>query len=173
MTGGYQPQHPVLRWIEKRLPIGQLIYSEFVAYPTPRNLNYWWTFGAILSFMLGAPDRHRHRPCDALHAECRLGVQVNRDHHARRQLRLASALSPLHRRIDVLHRRLRPHVRSLYYGSYKEPCEWMDPGGRNYLLMVVDGLHGLRTGLGSNEFLGRDRDHQSVFGDSHCRRHHR
>jgi ubiquinol-cytochrome c reductase cytochrome b/c1 subunit len=53
MSGAYQPQHPVLRWIEKRLPLGRLIHAEFVAYPTPRNLNYWWTFGAILSFMLG------------------------------------------------------------------------------------------------------------------------
>jgi ubiquinol-cytochrome c reductase cytochrome b/c1 subunit len=52
-TGTYQPQHPALRWLEKRLPISRLIHAEFVAYPTPRNLNYWWTFGAILSFMLG------------------------------------------------------------------------------------------------------------------------
>ena len=49
----YQPQNKFLQWIEKRLPIGGLIYSSFVAYPTPRNLNYWWTFGGILSFMLG------------------------------------------------------------------------------------------------------------------------
>ena len=28
-----------------------------VAYPTPRNLNYWWTFGAILSMMLGLRSR--------------------------------------------------------------------------------------------------------------------
>jgi hypothetical protein len=53
MSGAYQPQHPVLQWIEKRLPLGRLIHAEFVAYPTPRNLNYWWTFGAILSVMLG------------------------------------------------------------------------------------------------------------------------
>ena len=53
MTRAYQPHAPFLQWLEKRLPIGQLIYSEFVAYPTPRNLNYWWTFGAILSLMLG------------------------------------------------------------------------------------------------------------------------
>jgi len=53
MTGAYQPHRPFLQWLEKRLPIGELIYSEFVAYPTPRNLNYWWTFGAILSLMLG------------------------------------------------------------------------------------------------------------------------
>ena len=52
-TDAYQPQQPVLQWLEKRLPIGKLIYDEFVAYPTPRNLNYWWTFGAILTFMLG------------------------------------------------------------------------------------------------------------------------
>src|SRR5258705_10741233 len=30
-----------------------LMPSSFVAYPTPRNLNYWWSFGAILSLMLG------------------------------------------------------------------------------------------------------------------------
>src|SRR5262245_9339508 len=53
-AGVYEPRHPALRWLEKRLPLGRLLYAEFVAYPTPRNLNYWWTFGAILSFMLGA-----------------------------------------------------------------------------------------------------------------------
>ena len=49
----YQPTNPVVKWIERRLPIFGLVHSSFVAYPTPRNLNYWWTFGAILSFMLG------------------------------------------------------------------------------------------------------------------------
>src|SRR5438034_8726530 len=48
----YQPQGPCMRWIERRLPIGGLIHSSFVAYPTPRNLNYWWTFGGILSFIV-------------------------------------------------------------------------------------------------------------------------
>src|SRR5215510_12344670 len=48
----YQPQNAGLRWLERRLPICGLIHSSFVAYPTPRNLNYWWTFGGILAFML-------------------------------------------------------------------------------------------------------------------------
>src|SRR5216683_7451105 len=30
-TSLYQPRGPFLQWLEKRLPIGQLIYSEFVA----------------------------------------------------------------------------------------------------------------------------------------------
>ncbi len=49
----YQPTNSALKWIERRLPILGLMHSSFVAYPTPRNLNYWWTFGAILSLMLG------------------------------------------------------------------------------------------------------------------------
>jgi ubiquinol-cytochrome c reductase cytochrome b/c1 subunit len=48
----YQPQNPFLKWLERRLPIVGLVYSSFVVYPTPRNLNYWWTFGGILTFML-------------------------------------------------------------------------------------------------------------------------
>src|SRR5262249_42221250 len=48
----YQPQNAALRWLERRLPIRGLIPSSLVAYPTPRNLNYWWTFGGILAFML-------------------------------------------------------------------------------------------------------------------------
>ena len=47
----YQPQSAFMRWMERRLPIAGLVYSSFIVYPTPRNLNYWWTFGAILSFI--------------------------------------------------------------------------------------------------------------------------
>ena len=34
----YEPKHPVLRWFESRLPIGGLIYSSVIAYPTLENL---------------------------------------------------------------------------------------------------------------------------------------
>src|SRR6185437_5298018 len=50
----YVPKSGIARWFEQRLPIAGLVHSSFVAYPTPRNLNYWWTFGGILSFLLGA-----------------------------------------------------------------------------------------------------------------------
>jgi ubiquinol-cytochrome c reductase cytochrome b/c1 subunit len=48
----YQPTHPAAKWFESRLPILGLAHSSFVAFPVPRNLNYFWTFGGILSFML-------------------------------------------------------------------------------------------------------------------------
>ena len=50
----YVPKSALGRWFESRLPVMGLIHSSFIVYPTPRNLNYWWTFGGILSFMLGA-----------------------------------------------------------------------------------------------------------------------
>src|ERR1700740_1482662 len=50
----YQPKGRFSRWLEARLPIISLVHNSFVTYPTPRNLNYLWTFGAVLTFMLGA-----------------------------------------------------------------------------------------------------------------------
>src|SRR3954449_5902051 len=49
----YQPQSGFMKWLERRLPIAGLVHSSFVVYPVPKNLNYWWTFGGILAFMLG------------------------------------------------------------------------------------------------------------------------
>ncbi|MGH6794110.1 MAG: cytochrome b, partial [Methylocella sp.] len=50
----YVPKSRLAKWFESRLPLGGLIHSSFVVFPAPRNLNYWWTFGGILSFMLVA-----------------------------------------------------------------------------------------------------------------------
>ncbi|MCC2111629.1 MAG: cytochrome b, partial [Hyphomicrobiales bacterium] len=48
----YQPKSKIARWIEERLPIISLMEGQFISFPTPKNLNYWWTFGMILSVML-------------------------------------------------------------------------------------------------------------------------
>ncbi|ESQ77487.1 cytochrome b N-terminal domain-containing protein [Asticcacaulis sp. YBE204] len=48
----YEPKTGVEKWLDQRLPIVRLAYDSFVDYPTPRNLNYWWTFGGILSVCL-------------------------------------------------------------------------------------------------------------------------
>ena len=48
----YQPNSGFERWLDARLPIVRLAHDSFVDFPTPKNLNYWWTFGAILSFCL-------------------------------------------------------------------------------------------------------------------------
>ncbi|MDP1907102.1 MAG: cytochrome b, partial [Hyphomicrobium sp.] len=50
----YEPKTGFERWLDVRLPIVRLGYDSFVDYPTPRNLNYWYTFGGILSLCLAS-----------------------------------------------------------------------------------------------------------------------
>ena len=50
----YQPKTGIERWLDARLPIVRLMHDSAVSYPVPRNLNYLWTFGGILMFMLVA-----------------------------------------------------------------------------------------------------------------------
>jgi ubiquinol-cytochrome c reductase cytochrome b/c1 subunit len=48
----YVPKSAAAKWLEARLPIISFVHGSFVAYPTPKNLNYFWTFGGILTLML-------------------------------------------------------------------------------------------------------------------------
>ena len=47
----YTPQSKVGKWFNDRLPLLSLA-NHLTDYPTPKNLNYWWTFGGILTFCL-------------------------------------------------------------------------------------------------------------------------
>ena len=45
----YTPESRLGKWFNDRLPL--LTLSKHLQdYPTPKNLNYWWTFGGILTF---------------------------------------------------------------------------------------------------------------------------
>ncbi len=48
----YFPKSALSRWFDKRLPLPRLFYNVFVIFPVPRNLNYFYTFGGILTVML-------------------------------------------------------------------------------------------------------------------------
>ncbi|MCH8489141.1 MAG: cytochrome b/b6, partial [Oceanicaulis sp.] len=48
----YEPKTAFTRWLDTRLPIVRLASDAFVDFPTPRNLNYWYTFGGILTVCL-------------------------------------------------------------------------------------------------------------------------
>ena len=47
----YTPKSKFGKWFNDRLPLLTL-RSHLTDYPTPKNLNYWWTFGGILTFCL-------------------------------------------------------------------------------------------------------------------------
>jgi ubiquinol-cytochrome c reductase cytochrome b subunit len=40
-------KNPVVRWIDSRLPVFTMMQKEYGTFPTPRNFNYFWNFGAL------------------------------------------------------------------------------------------------------------------------------
>ena len=49
----YRPTSSIAKWIDARLPVARMMHAQFVDFPTPRNINYLWTTGGLLSFFLG------------------------------------------------------------------------------------------------------------------------
>lgn len=45
-------ENPVVDWIDERLPVFTMMQKEYGVFPTPKNFNYFWNFGAIAMFML-------------------------------------------------------------------------------------------------------------------------
>ena len=151
----YQPSNPVLQWIERRLPILNFAHGSFVAYPTPRNLNYWWTFGAILSFMLvmqivtGVILAMHYAPnADLAFRNVELIVRDVNYGWLLRNMHAAGA--------SMFFFAVYVHMfRGLYYGSYKEPREGLwSLGVIIYLLMMATGFMGYVLPWGQMSFWG-------------------
>jgi ubiquinol-cytochrome c reductase cytochrome b subunit len=51
-ASSYKPNTAIEKWFDDRLPIMRLMHDQFGVFPMPRNLNYLWTFGGILTFFL-------------------------------------------------------------------------------------------------------------------------
>jgi ubiquinol-cytochrome c reductase cytochrome b subunit len=39
--------NPVINWIDTRMPIFTMMQKEYGSFPTPKNFNYFWNFGAL------------------------------------------------------------------------------------------------------------------------------
>ncbi|HMK79621.1 MAG TPA: cytochrome c1 [Xanthobacteraceae bacterium] len=151
----YQPQNAFLKWFEARLPIMGLVHSSFVVYPTPKNLNYWWTFGAILSFMLGA--QIITGVVLVMHYTPQADLAFNSVEHLMRDVNYGWLLRYLHSNgASMFFVAVYVHMfRGLYYGSYKEPREvlWI-LGVIIYLLMMATGFLGYTLPWGQMSFWG-------------------
>jgi len=151
----YQPQNAFLKWFEARLPIMGLVHSSFVAYPTPKNLNYWWTFGAILSVMLGV--QIVTGIVLAMHYTPHVDMAFTSVEHIMRDVNYGWLLRYLHSNgASMFFVAVYIHMfRGLYYGSYKEPREvlWI-LGVIIYLLMMATGFLGYTLPWGQMSFWG-------------------
>ncbi len=151
----YVPKSALGRWFEARLPIGGLLHSSFVAYPTPRNLNYFWAFGAILSFMLVA--QILTGILLAMHYVPNETMAFSSVEHIMRDVNFGWLLRYLHSNgASMFFFAVYVHMlRGLYFGSYKAPREvlWI-LGVIIYLLMVATAFMGYVLPWGSMSFAG-------------------
>jgi ubiquinol-cytochrome c reductase cytochrome b subunit len=151
----YEPKTGVERWLDQRLPIVRLGWDSFVDFPTPRNLNYWYTFGGILTVCLmiqiitGIVLAMHYVPhIDYAFASVeRIDRDVNfgwllRNIHANGASMFFLAV--------YLHM-----LRGLYYGSYKAPREllWI-LGVVIYLLMMAAAFLGYVLPWGQMSYWG-------------------
>ncbi|CAA0095674.1 Cytochrome b/c1 [Starkeya nomas] len=151
----FEPKNPALKWFESRLPLVGLIHSSFVAYPTPRNLNYWWTFGGILSLML---------VCQivsgvvlVMHYTPHVTLAFDSVEHIMRDVSWGWLIRYIHANgASMFFIAVYIHMfRGLYYGSYKAPREvlWI-LGCIIYLLMMATAFMGYVLPWGQMSFWG-------------------
>lgn len=83
---------------------------EHGTFPTPKNFNYLWNFGALATVTLVIMIATSVMLAMNLSAEHEHGVQQRAAYHARCELRLDDPLYQPQRRFNVLYGRLHPHL---------------------------------------------------------------
>ena len=151
----YVPKSAIGRWFESRLPIMGLIHSSFVVFPNPRNLNYYWTFGGILAFML--VSQILTGVVLAMHYAAHVDLAFNSVEQIMRDVNYGWMLRYLHANgASMFFVAVYVHIaRGLYYGSYKEPREvlWI-LGVIIFLLMMATAFMGYVLPWGQMSFWG-------------------
>ena len=152
----YEPKTGFERWLDTRLPIVRLAYDSVVDFPTPKNLNYWWTFGGILTFclltqILTGVVLAMHYQAGGASAFLSVEQGIMRDVNYGWLIRgiHANGASMFFIAVYI-------HIfRGMYYGSYKEPREvlWI-LGVIIYLLMMATGFLGYTLPWGQMSFWG-------------------
>ena len=151
----YEPKTGIERWLDARLPIVRLAYDSFVDYPSPKNLNYWWTFGGILAFCLGV--QILSGVVLAMHYVPNSAMAFNSVEAIMRDVNYGWMLRYIHANgASMFFLAVYIHIcRGLYYGSYKAPREvlWL-LGCVIYLLMMATAFMGYVLPWGQMSFYG-------------------
>ncbi len=120
-------KNPVINWIDTRLPIFSLMNKEYGQFPTPRNFNYLWNFGALAMFML--ITMILSGVFLAMHYTANAAIAFDSIDRIMRDVNYGWLLRYIHMNgahmfflVVYIHM-----FRGLYYGSYKAPREilWM------------------------------------------------
>ena len=151
----YNPQSRLAKWFDERLPVMRLVHDSFVDFPTPRNLNYLWTFGGILSFCLVA--QLVSGIVLAMHYQPSAAEAFNSIEHIRRDVNFGWMIRNFHAvGASMFFVAVYIHIfRGLYYGSYKAPREilWI-LGVFIFLAMMATAFMGYALPWGQMSFWG-------------------
>lgn len=151
----YDPQNGAMKWLDKRLPLPRLLHDSFVSYPVPRNLNYAYTFGGMLSIMLII--QIVTGIVLAMHYVASADSAFNSVEHIMRDVNYGWLLRYVHTNgASMFFIAVYIHIfRGLYYGSYKEPREvlWI-LGVVIFLLMMATAFMGYVLPWGQMSFWG-------------------
>lgn len=150
----YQPSNAFTRWLDERLPIMGIV-DHMMDYPTPKNINYWWTFGGILSFCLAS--QIVTGVILAMHYTPHVSMAFDSIEHIMRDVNYGHLIRYAHANgASMFFIAVYIHMfRGLYYGSYKAPREvlWI-LGVVIFLLMMAAGFMGYVLPWGQMSFWG-------------------
>ncbi|MER8366101.1 cytochrome b N-terminal domain-containing protein [Mesorhizobium sp. M1378] len=151
----YTPKTRIERWFDARLPLPRLVHDSFIVYPVPRNLNYAYTFGGILTIML--VSQILTGIVLAMHYAPDTGLAFNSVEKIMRDVNSGWLLRYLHSNgASFFFIAVYLHIcRGLYYSSYKAPREllWV-LGCTNLLLMMATAFMGYVLPWGQMSFWG-------------------
>ena len=150
----YKPKSKVGQWFNDRLPLLTLA-NHLTDYPTPKNLNYWWTFGGILTFCL--ITQIITGLTLAMHYIAHADMAFESVEHIMRDVNYGWLIRYIHANgASMFFLAVYIHIfRSLFYGSYKSPREiiWI-LGIIIYLLMMAAAFMGYVLPWGQMSFWG-------------------
>ena len=145
----------VVRWIDDRLPIFSFMDHEYNQFPMPKNLNYWWNFGALATVVL--ITMIVTGIVLAMHYTPHTTMAFDSVEHIMRDVNFGWLIRYIHSNgasmfFVVVYIHL---FRGFYYGSYKAPREllWM-LGVVILLLMMATAFMGYVLPWGQMSFWG-------------------
>jgi ubiquinol-cytochrome c reductase cytochrome b subunit len=149
----YVPGTAAEKWLDDRLPVIRWSKTHLMDFPTPKNLNYWWTFGAILATMLVV--QIVTGIVLAMHYTPHISVAFDSVELIRRDVNFGRVIQATHAvGASMFFLAVYIHMfRNLYFGSYKAPREilWI-LGVTLFVLMMATAFMGYVLPWGQMSF---------------------
>jgi ubiquinol-cytochrome c reductase cytochrome b/c1 subunit len=151
----YKPTSAFGKWMHERLPIYAFVKESALDFPTPKNLNYFWTFGGILALMLVV--QILTGLILVMHYTPQVDLAFASKEHIIRNVNSGWMIQKFHEvGASMFFIAVYLHMfRGMYYGSYKAPREvlWMI-GVIIYLVMMATAFMGYVLPWGQMSFWG-------------------